>query len=79
MIWSSDLPSKNEEEEGKTIWWRWRNLADEETQEDEETQNEDEETMKTKKVKLESLKLEFHVENMWIFFHISSHHLQIET
>ena len=38
-IWSSDLPSKNEEEEGKTIWWRWRNLANEETQEDEKTQN----------------------------------------
>ena len=35
---------------------------DEETQEDEETRNEDEETMKTKKVKLESLKLEFHVD-----------------
>ena len=30
-------------------------------------------------VKLEFLKLEFHMENTWIFFHISSHNIQIET
>ena len=30
-------------------------------------------------VKLESLELEFPVENTWIFFHISSYHKQIET
>ena len=41
MIWSSDLPSKNEEEEGKTIWWRWRNLANEETQNKERSDDED--------------------------------------
>jgi len=40
MIWSLDLPSKNKEE-GKMIWQRWRNPADEENQEDEETQNEE--------------------------------------
>ena len=82
-IWSSDLPSKNEEEEGKTIWRRWINPADEETQEDEETQNKersnDEEQrwrkLGLKMVKLESLKLEFHLD----FYPMSDHPLQIEA
>ena len=62
-IWSSDLPSKNEEE-GKTIWWRWRSPTDEETQNEEWSNDEEQRWRKLglKMVKLESLKLEFHLD-----------------
>ena len=86
----SDLSSKNEEEDGEK-----KKKHKEETQQMKKSSNWTRrrtlgmnakknaivgyECEEEEEVKLESLKLEFHVENMWIYFHISSHHKQIET